>query len=712
MTVADAPPSVEVPEMSHELGILFVPGFSSRAPGETLAARADAIAAWVRRWIDGVSLSWAAAGATLGDVHAWLDGVAGDEELSIADTVVPKQELEALSKVFEVPAARLELLALLTTLREEIHQPKKRSLEGRDLRARPGAKALCYLGGRARLRRCCPEGPPNVSLESAVVDRDGFIHCSTWLMAESYWPESFPPPRRRELVAWTVLVAPWVVANLLARRAARAWRAERDTWAARGMAIARGLLFLPVALMGLPLTVGLQVTLALLLLPAAIPLGFLRQHAEAVQRRVASELGDSFAFAHSPLRTAHAVARVKADLEWLATRVERVVVVAESQGVAVVERALREFRPENLRMAVTVGSALKRLVMLSALRATGMNSAKACVAVGLVASLSAVQLVGTSLLGIGPTSVPEMGLSLFGLVFLAVLWLALGEEKEPSVHCGLAGLRWLDYFASADPVADGPSLQALPPTKYQSIEVHNRDSLLRDHAGYWANTDEFLAHLVCAISREAESAVPLHSLTEYDEWTLANAAARRSWRVRHLRWLRWTTVIAGGAMIWVLASDLAALGNWLESASQRIIVLPGWISTLALSLSVTPEGLLGAIGIAIGTWLAGLVVMLAWKLWDQVDLWCFFQRIPPHFEMTRGTPLAFYLHNAGFFVFAATFGAFLFAAAYVVFLWPQDLPRWAVLAGIAVAGTIFGVAAMLSARSGEPARPPSGRLSD
>ena len=54
-------------------------------------------------------------------------------------------------------------------------------------------------------------------------------------------------------------------------------------------------------------------------------------------------------------------------------------------------------------------------------------------------------------------------------------------------------LRWIDFYASKDPVPNGPLLDDPGLLSIDSIEIDNFRSTIRDHNGYWDNQDQFVA---------------------------------------------------------------------------------------------------------------------------------------------------------------------------------------------------------------------------
>ena len=56
-------------------------------------------------------------------------------------------------------------------------------------------------------------------------------------------------------------------------------------------------------------------------------------------------------------------------------------------------------------------------------------------------------------------------------------------------------IEWHDYYASEDPVSNGPMFDQ-DPGFLTSHEVYNRAALWSDHTTYWLNRDEFVPKVV------------------------------------------------------------------------------------------------------------------------------------------------------------------------------------------------------------------------
>jgi hypothetical protein len=171
----------------------------------------------------------------------------------------------------------------------------------------------------------------------------------SWLLAESWWGQTFKAPTFLDVARWTVFIMPLAIrmhlgprlrnAMLLIQRAANADRGPQtvpDT--TQGFAeIARCMLLAPGLVIG---GMAVQCLLVVLLVLAAFPVKSLRALVGRAQRVLAGVVGDSFIFVTSPVQEAAVVSKFQRDLAWLSERCEKVVVIAHSQGAAVAYRGL------------------------------------------------------------------------------------------------------------------------------------------------------------------------------------------------------------------------------------------------------------------------------------------------------------------------------------------------------------------------------------
>ncbi|QIG51008.1 hypothetical protein G5V57_26740 [Nordella sp. HKS 07] len=211
-------------------------------------------------------------------------------------------------------------------------------------------------------------------------------HTERWLLREGLWAGAFPAPSYRELLSWGVRALPWSIVVHFGERywqsaglATRSWQAlkplsssllKRPLDRTKIVALARAIRHLIVAiaplvkavfqLIGiLALTPALIAVLGLTLLLGLIPIPQIRTLALAVQSKLTATAGDSFAFVESPIRAALIRECILKGLKRLKPLCVHTVVVAHSQGAAVVLEALGALEPSNDKREV---AAVWRLV--------------------------------------------------------------------------------------------------------------------------------------------------------------------------------------------------------------------------------------------------------------------------------------------------------------------------------------------------------------
>jgi hypothetical protein len=152
-----------------------------------------------------------------------------------------------------------------------------------------------------------------------------------------------------------------------------------------------------------------------------------------------------------------------------------------------------------------------------------------------------------------------------------VLFVGFSSEEEDTDLWALGtalkerGARWLDIYATADPVPNGPifirSGSSVAWEVVELVEVHNFGSISADHTSYMRNRDEFLGTLVSEISRHTDSLIPLHKLTQRDESTVAFIHRRRAWRVRYLAVARAAAAVILTALFAVYPQSPCGIGS-------------------------------------------------------------------------------------------------------------------------------------------------------
>jgi hypothetical protein len=129
--------------------------------------------------------------------------------------------------------------------------------------------------------------------------------------------------------------------------------------------------------------------------------------------------------------------------------------------------------------------------------------------------------------------------------------------------------RWIDLYASDDPVPNGPILKGDAEVVDESLKIFNRGSMFEDHTCYWENLDGFVLRVVRECARAAQS-----SWRECLPEQKTSIDKRAEWRTRYLRISRWTI---GAFWLPILAMLCIRWGDrvWLPDDASR------WLSAAA-----------------------------------------------------------------------------------------------------------------------------------
>jgi hypothetical protein len=188
-----------------------------------------------------------------------------------------------------------------------------------------------------------------VQVKSANEEAPG----ETWLFCEGWWGAVVQPPVSQQLLRWMWTRAPLLIYwHFYLRQNAKPSADDRnrpsDTW---------------FAVVAFFLAGFCQVVIGVAMLLVLIPFGPWRRKVLDVVNALTLTLGDSYVLEEEIQRVALA-GKVRDALNWLASRTNRTVVIAHSQGGAIAHEALQQGAPNNLAMFVTVGSGLEKLHFL------------------------------------------------------------------------------------------------------------------------------------------------------------------------------------------------------------------------------------------------------------------------------------------------------------------------------------------------------------
>jgi hypothetical protein len=518
-----------------------------------------------------------------------------------------------------------------------------------------------------------------------------------WLLVDGWWADEVLPPSYQELVSWSVRALPWAIVFHITQRF---WAgAQRNKAGAKffqmGIAIFELLIGLAIA----PIFVFL---LALTIVLGVLPIPQIRSFIRAAQGTLVSTVGDCLAFVESPVRAAMIRTRILARLEWLKKQCKYTMVVAHSQGAAVVmdvlgalrepvqkdspqlESEVQSLAPDTL---VTFGAGTNQLASLTRLSAglperlgirVGMKNPVTYAIGALFGCFGIFVWLGvgvflhetdlrTILLVIGvlvmflvasppltrslvklvswlgkhwdavKTREKKISTILGGILISAavVCWLWLGPNPTQSplavnfAPMALIGLitaisvilsrkmqdvltivppkvdRWYDFYASEDPVPNGPTRISEPDSdKRKSKQISNLGSFFADHTSYWANLDGFVLPVlrVCAETGKSswQNELP-KECPEVDE--------RAAWRVRSLQSAR-AIVCLSWMVTW------AALWVFHRNVIPLPFKLAGWLPAIAVAM--TRFATL-AVAMAVAAWVSSSIVQFVWRWWARSE---------------------------------------------------------------------------------------------
>ena len=186
-------------------------------------------------------------------------------------------------------------------------------------------------------------------------------------------------------------------------------------------------------------------------------------------------------------------------------------------------------------------------------------------------------------------------------------------------------VRWVDFFASADPVPNGPLFQSSPSPISNDVsgEIHNRGSIVTDHTTYWGNHDGFIGHIALEVARLSQ--IPLDDLTPKDKACLEKGRARRMWRVGMLRAARSGVIVLAGLLPWCLWDDLTtALFGWYWD--QTVMGLANFVVKYTVILPPPPIWLPGICGLWVVLFLWYETLYAIWRWWEAREFKHFFAR--------------------------------------------------------------------------------------
>lgn len=466
------------------------------------------------------------------------------------------------------------------------------------------------------------DAPAHARWKVWVKQKDGTINKEQWLLAEAWWAESFAEAGFSKPLWWIIKIGPWMIFShffSLFRRIIAKDRPNYYLWLF--VIIIHFFTYIPLAVLLMPLV---QVIALVLLLLSFIPISSLQSLVVSPAQSIISNwIGDSYFLITSPLRRVAMINRVRRELQWLEKRCSKVVIVAHSQGAAIMNEVLQEKHSDMPRYLISLGSGLK---LLSTIKYIDNDSF--------------FQFVSIVSLLIPPAFIyfliyPASWLILASILFMFGILLFIGYSARPlsPIKADLEkfgkNFRWLDLYASLDPASNGELFEREldRPFFLQSREVYNQANMFTDHSTYWQNSDEFITEVVRAISDF--SGLNLTNLTYDDAETISRA---KELRARRVKWMSVSRIVAMVLSVLILVlfyfrivpslvNDATVEGiiwflNQIESLKGVLTYIPGeWLDILIRTITLLCIPLL---------WY--LITKWVWNQWDGFETGLFFRR--------------------------------------------------------------------------------------
>ena len=360
-------------------------------------------------------------------------------------------------------------------------------------------------------------------------------------MAECHWAKSFPPPDHRTVTLWLMQVVPWVWTSFFARRLrmaagtlGAAMAASPKRWLEAGRQCVSLLTVIIALPLISPLALGLELALIAVLIAGLVPLGVVRDFVARINTVISAILGNSFMYASSAMRQQAVISKIRANLDWLESKwaCKHLVILGHSQGAALSYLSLKQHFPAKVRLLITFGSGLLKLHQLNDVRLKWWIW-WFCSSCPFYWDLSL--LVVAEWLDLVTYSPGTQWYYTVGAFFLLLLVITANSReytddiRSQASEYARHGLKWIDAYASMDPVPNGPLFLSNVPIP-ESIEVRNNSSLIGDHTSYVKNEDEFLLMIIRAIGQYSGTELRIADLTPYDK--AMQAYAKRLRRIR------------------------------------------------------------------------------------------------------------------------------------------------------------------------------------
>lgn len=369
------------------------------------------------------------------------------------------------------------------------------------------------------------------SPQELTLRKNGFK--DSLLVRESWWAYNFRAPKIRELSWWLLLVGTYVTLSHAAKPVIESSRKLAKNFSASEFYILL-VAFFRLIFFYTPMAMTFQLIVIVLTVLAAIPLLPFSEGLTKLLLTLSSTLGDSYLLNHSPIQRRMAIDNVRKDIILMLAGCKRLNVVAHSQGAAISYLALREMMADGLIdektvQFISVGSGLDKLSALDELNST-LEFSKTNHPVSYVRFLYLLPAVFAVFWAVAAAVIAGIVTFITGVLLVSGLivglWIvALKFHKYMPSEYSLGGIRWVDIFASSDPVSNGA---ITGPTI--SHEIINSRALITDHTEYFSNNTDFFPRL----AKESLAVTGLDWMVSIDQWSDARESVF-GWVSRSIR---------------------------------------------------------------------------------------------------------------------------------------------------------------------------------
>ena len=562
-----------LPEYQFEVGVLLVHGIGPHRPRETLIHFGEPLVKFLDDWMIGLN-NHTARNSSREAAEKYKDAV-------YEGVLHNRQDLYGINQVVGdfVKKASLEQKDSEPSRSPNEQSDKKTTKLGN---ARIDDTAIGPQQQRA-------ESPNSSLLRLSTLSQNGDIQEAHILLSESWWTDRAVLPDWRELWMWIWSSFPIVLAGYINGVFSRIfhnigkWKREKGIFNRffslfSSLFSLAGLLFFffilhPITLVGCVL---LQTVLSIIAVPALLPIPWVRKLVGMIIETLLSTVGQSYALKISRVRRSAIVASVSKDLDWLSMRCKNIYIIAHSQGAEVSRLALGGKKWNRIKGWITIGSGINPLAMLEQKEKTYhaklINLLTIYMGLLLLTTLLYYAYIPVPLSAIakswGYATVPELllrvgGVSYIILMLISCVFLILPSPKEGTFRKSILG-GWKDFYASHDPVPNGPGLHDEDVKKLNKEkiypefhEIDNEGSVIRDHTTYFENREQFIAPLALEIAEN--SGINLKELISGDDKRLEAAKKRRHLfvqeRIRNRNFTMLLSLIALGLILTFFSQD-------------------------------------------------------------------------------------------------------------------------------------------------------------